>query len=173
MRLRRIAAVALAVPVAATVAWASDTPDPLPPGTRATRIVVEKHAHRLTLFAGSRTLRTYRVSLGRAPIGPKQRRGDLRTPEGLYRIDGRNLNSAYHRALHVSYPNTTDRARAAAHGWDPGGDIMVHGLRNDLRWLGPAHRLVDWTLGCIAVTDVEIDELARVVPDGTPIEIRP
>ena len=95
-----------------------------------------------------------------------------KTPEGLYRIDHHNPNSRFHRALHVSYPSPTDMSRAKAAGIDPRGEIIVHGIQNGLGWLGRAHRFVDWTTGCIAVTDLEIEELYRIVPDGTTIEIR-
>jgi murein L,D-transpeptidase YafK len=88
-------------------------------------------------------------------------------------IDGHNPGSAFHRALHVSYPSAVDVARARSGGYDPGGEIMVHGIQNGLGWIGRAHRLVDWTTGCIAVADQEIEELYRIVPDGTRIEINP
>ncbi|HBZ72737.1 MAG TPA: hypothetical protein DEP35_24575 [Deltaproteobacteria bacterium] len=136
-------------------------------------VVVEKKARRLTLFSAGSPVHTYAVALGVHPVGPKIQEGDDRTPEGSYVIDGRNYNSAYHLALHLSYPNATDRARAAALGVDPGGDIMIHGLPNGFGWLGPAHRKHDWTRGCIAVTDSEIDEIGGLVPDGTPVQIKP
>jgi murein L,D-transpeptidase YafK len=136
-------------------------------------VLIEKAARRLTLFSGGTPVRTYAVALGSQPVGPKIQQGDDRTPEGSYVIDGRNFHSAYHLALHISYPNAVDRDRAAALGVDPGGDIMIHGLPNGSGWLGPAHRERDWTEGCIAVTDSEIEEIARLVPDGTPVEIRP
>ena len=117
-------------------------------------------------------IKSYRVSLGRNPLGPKQQEGDKRTPEGLYRIDKRNEKSGFHRALHVSYPESRDFAAAAARGVSPGGDIMIHGLHNGLGWMGKLHRLVDWTAGCIAVTDPEIEEIWAAVPDGTPVEIK-
>jgi murein L,D-transpeptidase YafK len=88
-------------------------------------------------------------------------------------IDRHNPNSAFHLALHVSYPSAADSARAAAAGIPPGGDIMVHGMRNGFGWIGRAHLLVNWTTGCVAVTNAEMDELYRAVPDGTPITIRP
>jgi len=136
-------------------------------------VLIEKAARRLTLFSGGSPVRTYSIALGSQPVGPKIQQGDDRTPEGSYIIDSRNSNSAYHLALHLSYPNAADRARAAALGVDPGGDIMIHGLPNGFGWLGPAHRERDWTRGCIAVTDSEIEEIARLVSDGTPVEIRP
>lgn len=145
----------------------------LRPRVVADRVVVEKAARRLHLYAGERLLASYAVALGGRPQGHKQREGDGRTPEGLYRISGRNPGSRYHLALRVSYPDARDRARAAAAGVDPGGDIMIHGLPNGLGWLGRLHRLFDWTEGCIAVTNAEIEEIWHAVPDGTPIEIRP
>jgi murein L,D-transpeptidase YafK len=143
------------------------------PSGNVDAVLVEKAARRLTLMSSGGTVRTYRVALGREPVGPKVREGDNRTPEGSYIIDRRNPSSAFHLALHVSYPNPSDVKRAAALGVSPGADIMIHGIRNGLGWLGPAHRLLDWTRGCIAVTDAEIQEIARLVPDGTPVEIRP
>jgi murein L,D-transpeptidase YafK len=104
---------------------------------------------------------------------PKEREGDARTPEGLYAIDAKNDRSAYHKALHVSYPNAADRERAKSLGVSPGGAIMIHGLPNGIGWVGAGHRLYDWTLGCIAVTNDEIDEIWKTVPVCTPIEIRP
>jgi murein L,D-transpeptidase YafK len=141
--------------------------------TNADRILVEKGARRLTLFCAGRKLKEYRVALGFSPVGPKQREGDGRTPEGKYAIDFHKSDSAFHRALHISYPDAADSARAAEAGVAPGGDIMIHGLPNGFSALGPTHHLRDWTAGCIAVTDSEIDEIWGSVADGTPIEIRP
>ena len=145
----------------------------IPPTARADRVVIEKAARRLTLYSNGTVLRRFAVALGRSPEGPKLREGDNRTPEGIYSIDGRNADSRYHRALHVSYPNARDRERARAAGVSPGGDIMIHGIRRGFGWLGRFHRLIDWTHGCIAVTDDEIEEIWRAVPDGTTVEIRP
>lgn len=147
--------------------------DPLPPGVQADRILVRKALREMVLFRGGQPLKTYEIALGRGEPGPKRREGDNRTPEGTYRIDGRNPRSAYHLALHVSYPAPADVVAAKSRGEPPGGDIMVHGIRNGLGWLGTLHRRVDWTAGCVAVTDAEIEEIWRAVPDGTPIEIRP
>ena len=146
---------------------------PLPPNITASRIVVEKAARRLTLWSDGTSLKTYRVALGRAPIGPKEEEGDQRTPEGIYRIDFHKEDSDYHRALHVSYPEQRDIDRAAARGVSAGSDIMIHGIQNGKGWIGAFHRRTDWTAGCIAVTDFEIEEIWRAVSDGTPIEIRP
>lgn len=171
---RRIALLTLvAVLLAAGFAWLNRPFEPLPDGTHADRLLVEKSARRLIAYAGTRELRVYRIALGREPVGAKTREGDRRTPEGTYRIDGHNPASSFHRALHVSYPSPTDRDRARDAGVAPGGLVMVHGIHNGLGWIGRAQRLIDWTAGCIALTDPEIEELYRIVPDGTPIEIRP
>src|SRR5262245_47545056 len=136
-------------------------------------MLVEKAARRLTLLAGGKPIRSYRISLGGNPIGAKQQEGDERTPEGLYTINARNPNSSFHLSLQISYPNAKDRARAAAAGVNPGGLIMIHGIGNGLGWLGALHRLADWTDGCIAVTNAEIEEIWELVPVGTSVEIRP
>jgi len=154
-------------------AWSLSACRRTPLAESADRVVVEKAQRRLTLYHQGVALRSYQVALGFEPEGPKTREGDGRTPEGVYLIDRHKADSGYHLALHLSYPNAADRARAAALGVPPGGDIMIHGMRNGLGWLGPLHRLHDWTHGCIALSDAEIDEVAAAVPDGTPVEIRP
>ncbi|MBI1209295.1 MAG: L,D-transpeptidase family protein [Azospirillum sp.] len=141
--------------------------------TRMERIVVEKAAHRLHIYRPDEPPRTYQISLGGNPRGAKEQRGDKRTPEGVYLIVAKNPDSNYHRSLKISYPSPEDRARAQKRGIDPGDDIMIHGLPNGKGWIGDAHRTTDWTNGCIAVTDQEIDEIWRLVPVGTPIEIKP
>lgn len=171
MKLRKV--VAGAVLAAATgFAWAHWPPRPLPSKIAADHILVEKSLRRLSIYRGDQLIRIYQVSLG-DPAGPKRREGDRRTPEGRYFIDWRKPDSAFHRALHISYPSSLDQARAIATGVAPGGAIMIHGIRNGLGWLGRFHRLVDWTSGCIAVTNPEIEQLWEALPDGTPIEIRP
>jgi murein L,D-transpeptidase YafK len=167
MNILRIAiSAALLAAVSAGANLISAPPDPVD------KVLIEKAAHRLTLLFKGKPVRTYQVALGRSP-GPKERKGDLRTPEGLYQIDSRKADSSFHRALHVSYPNAADQARARAMGVDPGGDIMIHGIHNGLGWLGSLHRKIDWTKGCIAVTDKEIEEIWSMVNDGIPVEIRP
>jgi murein L,D-transpeptidase YafK len=136
-------------------------------------IVVIKAQHKLMLLSGDQVVKTYSVALGAGGLEPKRRQGDNRTPEGIYHIDFRNAASHYHLALHVSYPDQNDRESARKRGVSPGGDIMIHGLGEDFRDLGPKHYLSNWTAGCIAVTDEEIEEIWRLVPDGTQIEIRP
>ncbi|HEA26641.1 MAG TPA: hypothetical protein ENH92_05905 [Ectothiorhodospiraceae bacterium] len=142
-------------------------------GIVADKILVEKSSRTLTLFRNGVPLKSYSVALGGQPVGKKQLKGDGKTPEGDYIIDWHHPNSDFHLALHISYPNSTDVASAAARDTIPGGEIMIHGIRNGLGFIGPLHRLFDWTQGCVALTDAEIEELYRAVPDGTPIEIRP
>ena len=146
---------------------------PLPQDVVANRVLVEKAARRLTLFRDGALLKEYRVALGRVPEGPKECEGDQRTPEGVYTIDFHKPDSDYHLALHISYPAQGDIDRAAAQGLSAGSDIMIHGLPNGRGWPGRFHRQTDWTAGCIAVADFEIEEIYRAVPDGTPVEIRP
>lgn len=147
--------------------------DPLPANTRVDRILILKAQRQLQLLSGEKVVRTYKIALGTNPVGPKERQGDGKTPEGIYTISGRNPESSYHRSLRVSYPNADDLARARKMGINPGGDIFIHGITNGYGWVGVGHRLKDWTLGCIAVTNDEIEEIWRVVPNGTVVEIRP
>jgi murein L,D-transpeptidase YafK len=146
---------------------------PLPPIGLADSIVVEKKAHMLTLFRDGKPMRTYLVALGGNPRGDKLSAGDRRTPEGLFYIDSRQPNSKYHLALHISYPDATHRARSLAAGMEPGGDIMIHGLPNGLGAAGATHRVNDWTNGCVALTDEEIEQIWSAVPIGTPVQIKP
>jgi len=139
----------------------------------ADSIVVEKGQHRLSLYRQGTLLRTYLVALGQQPVGDKVRIGDKRTPEGLFHIEARNAQSRYHRALRISYPDAAHRARARSLGVSAGGDIMIHGLPSRQAWVGARHRDFDWTEGCIAVTNQEIDEIFTAVPVGTPILIKP
>ncbi len=145
----------------------------LSPGVLADQIVVLKEQRKLLLLKDGSILKEYRIALGGNPIGHKTQEGDSRTPEGRYIIDYRKPDSAYHRALHISYPNDADRAQAGARGVDPGGLIMIHGLPNGRGIVGRWHRVNDWTLGCIAVTNWEIEEIWQTVVDGTPIDIKP
>lgn len=146
---------------------------PRSPALLADRVVVHKAERELLLVTEGKILKRYRIALGGHPQGHKTQEGDRRTPEGVYRIAGRNPRSAYHLSLRISYPNEDDRIQAARRGVSPGGDIMIHGLPNGFGWIGRWHRWADWTAGCIAVTDSEIEEIWRSVPDGTPVEIKP
>ena len=139
----------------------------------ADKILIEKGKRKMTLFSNGKVLRTYKIALGGNPNGPKERQGDNKTPEGIYFIDSRNMDSRYHLSLHISYPNEKDRKRARELGVSPGGNIMIHGIKNGYAWIGDHHAGFDWTNGCIAVTDEEIEEIERLVPDGTMVEIRP
>jgi murein L,D-transpeptidase YafK len=139
----------------------------------ADRIEVFKNMHELILYRDGKALKHYRISIGGNPVGPKRQQGDHRTPEGSYVIDFHKPDSAYHLALHISYPNDEDRRRAALRGVSPGGSVMIHGLPNGWPGFIFIHRHRDWTDGCIAVTDPEIEQIAAAVPDGTPIVIHP
>jgi murein L,D-transpeptidase YafK len=140
---------------------------------RADRVVIVKSQRTLTLLRQGKVLKIYKVALGGEPRGPKTRQGDNKTPEGLYTIDSRNPHSQFHLALHISYPNAADRVRAKERGVDPGGAIMIHGLPRGFAALGPLHRQTDWTEGCVAVTNAEIEEIWSLVPLGTTVEIKP
>jgi murein L,D-transpeptidase YafK len=137
------------------------------------KIVIEKKARRLMLISKGEVLKAYKIALGGNPIGPKERQGDNKTPEGTYIIDSRNRDSRYHRSLHISYPNEKDRKRAKELGVSPGGNIMIHGIKNGFSWVGDSQAEVDWTKGCVAVTDEEIEEIDKLAPNGTIVEIRP
>ncbi len=140
---------------------------------QADRVLVLKSEQNMLLMKNGEVLKSYRVALGRQPVGRKLCRGDCRTPEGTYILDHRNSHSRFYRSIHISYPNSTDVARARKKGASPGRDIMIHGLPKGFEDLGDVHTARNWTKGCIAVSNDEIDEIWRLVPDGTPIEIRP
>lgn len=143
------------------------------PALHADRVLVLKKERTLHLLSHGNVIKSYKVALGGDPLGPKARQGDHKTPEGTYILDSRNARSQFYRSIHISYPNAQERAAARRAGVSPGGDVFVHGLPNGYRWIGAAHRTKDWTDGCIAVTDEEMDEIWSAVADGTPIEIRP
>ena len=175
MWLRQIAVFAAALVAAAAGLCAFDyarAPVRAAPTAATDRIVVDKTARRMSLFKDGKEVRRYRVALGRGGPGAKREEGDGRVPEGVYTIAGRNPDSAYHLSLRIGYPTPAEARAAHRRGVDPGGDIMIHGIANGLGWIGGAHRLIDWTQGCIAVTDSEVEEIWRLVPDGTEIEIR-
>jgi murein L,D-transpeptidase YafK len=140
---------------------------------KADRILVLKSKRELLLLRGGVVLKSYPIALGPHPKGPKRRRGDGRTPEGLYVIDYRFSHTPYHLALHISYPNAADRAWARRHGVSPGGEIVIHGMPAWYGHLDPVRFFRDWTNGCIAVGNIAIEEIWHAVDDGTPIEIRP
>ena len=137
------------------------------------RVVVSKTQRRLALYAGDDEIASYRVALGSDPTGHKTFRGDSRTPEGQYTLNYRNAQSDFYKSIHISYPNEEDLAAATEADVPAGGNVMIHGLPNGREWAGPLYNLHDWTDGCIAVTNRELEEIWRAVPDGTPIEIEP
>jgi murein L,D-transpeptidase YafK len=145
----------------------------IPQPNNADRVLVLKHQHLLQLLRGGKIIKEYKVALGGSPVGPKTQQGDHKTPEGTYVLDSRNAHSQFYKSLHISYPSPAQMAAAKRRGISPGGDVYVHGLPARYRSVGAAHRLYDWTDGCVAVTDEEMDEIWLAVADGTPIEIRP
>lgn len=166
-----VAACSSAPPEAVVQSPGGGLTGPAPERLVADYLLVDKSDRTLTAYSGGYAIRTYRgIRFGDAPLGHKRFEGDERTPEGVYTIDTRNPQSSYHLSLRVSYPNETDRAYAAQYGRSPGGDIFIHGQPNG--YAGPALRY-DWTDGCIALSNAEIEELWQLVPDGTTIEIRP
>lgn len=145
----------------------------LPGDAEIDRIVVCKSKRQMMVYSSGELLKIYRISLGRQPVGAKEFEGDRKTPEGVYFINDRNPNSGYHKNLGISYPDRDDLENANRLGKPAGGDIKIHGLRNKAGFVGKFHRLCDWTMGCIAVTDKEIDELYGAVKIGAQIEIKP
>jgi murein L,D-transpeptidase YafK len=141
--------------------------------TQADKIIILKSARSMTLLSGGKVLKIYKVALGAVPVGPKRLEGDHKTPEGDYVIDAKNPHSQFHLSLHISYPSTADQQRARSQGLRPGGAIMIHGLARPFAYLGPLHRQTDWTDGCVAVTNAEIEEIWKLIPVGTRVEIRP
>jgi len=124
-------------------------------------ILVEKSARRMTLYEDGEAVATYRIALGFAPVGDKVRRGDGRTPEGRYAIDWKNAGSQFHLSLRISYPDAADRAAASVAGVDPGGDIFIHGTPGRAKPYRDDEWIADWTLGCVAVTNDEIESRGR------------
>lgn len=157
--------------------WQTWRPAPVatavPEHTRFDRLVVHKAQRKLEAYAGGQLVKTYDIALGKVPTGAKQIEGDKKTPEGLYTIADKNPNSGYHKNLGISYPQAKDRALARQLGAPPGHSIKIHGLPNYLPDMGRLHLTSDWTDGCIAVTNEDVDELFLAVPVGTPIDIQP
>lgn len=143
----------------------------LPNGTVIDKLVVYKDKRKMEAYEGATLIKTYDIALGKNPVGHKQFEGDNKTPEGSYTINARNPNSGYHKNLGVSYPNAADKAFAEKEGKSPGGNIKIHGLRNGNGYIGKFHRLKDWTAGCIAVTNDEVDELYAAVKKDAEIII--
>lgn len=136
------------------------------------RILIDKSDRTLIAYEKGKVVASMKVALGRDPVGPKEREGDNRTPEGVYPIVMHKTDSGYYRALKLGYPTPAQALKAKAKGIEPGDDIMIHGIRNGFGWIGGLHRTADWTRGCVAVTDGEMIWLFQSVSDGTPVEIR-
>ncbi|MBC8985081.1 L,D-transpeptidase family protein [Pedobacter sp. N36a] len=150
------------------------SPEPeLPANAEIDSLVVYKSKKQLLAYAGGQPIKTYQISLGATPQGHKTYEGDQKTPEGRYTINAKNAKSGYHKNLGVSYPNEQDIAKAKTLGKAPGGDIKIHGLRNGLGAIHKLQRLYNWTNGCMALTNPEVDELYASVKLGTPINIKP
>jgi len=136
-------------------------------------LVVRKSLRRLYLMDGDKVVRSYKIALGLEPVGPKERDGDFRTPEGWYRLARRNPRSDYFLSIQISYPNAQDMQRARLHHWQTGGSIMIHGLPNRLKNSPRYYQHNDWTDGCIAVSDADMVEIWLLTHDGMPIDILP
>ncbi len=137
------------------------------------KLIVYKSKHQLFTYTNDTLVKTYQISIGKNPIGHKEFEGDKKTPEGNYTINSKNPNSGWHKNLGISYPNAADAEYAKSLGKLPGGDIKIHALRNGFGFIGKLHRSFDWTNGCIAVTNEEIDELYDAIKIGAVIEIQP
>jgi murein L,D-transpeptidase YafK len=140
---------------------------------KADMVRVVKSEKRLDLLKEDEILASYPVKFGADPEGHKQQQGDERTPEGLYFLTYKNSKSAFYRSIHISYPNAVDQEKARSLGVDPGGDIMIHGQANGWEWAGFLTQLVNWTDGCIALTNGNMDLVWDAIDSGTPIEILP
>ena len=137
------------------------------------KILVLKSARQLQLISNGKPIRTYRISLGKQPKGPKTREGDKRTPEGLYWVDWRKKSEKFNLAMHISYPNISDAAQARREGVSPGSMIMIHGTPDTEENPENLFHTLDWTDGCIAMKNVEMREVWNLTKDGTMVEIRP
>ena len=153
------------------IVWYWYPATPLPKGTIIDKLVVRKSERKMEAYSEGNLIKTYDIALGKDPVGHKQFEGDNKTPEGIYIINDRNPRSAYYKNLGVSYPNATDKANALKLGKSPGADIKIHGLRNYRGYMGKLHKMKDWTAGCIAVTNDEMDELYATVKQNAEIEI--
>jgi murein L,D-transpeptidase YafK len=165
--LRLVLAIALLAVLVAPAAFAAMGLDP------AEEMLVVKSERRLYLLRGGAPFKSYRIALGLDPVGHKEREGDFRTPEGRYRLDGRNPSSDYYLSLHVSYPNANDLKHARSRHWQPGGSIMIHGMPNIPKHPLDYYRRADWTNGCIALSNDDMLEVWLLSRPDMPIEIRP
>lgn len=173
MKFKKILKLFIVLFIISIIIYSSYPEKKLSNNAKIDKIIVLKSKRELNVFSKEILLKTYKISLGSQPIGKKEFEGDKKTPEGLYFINDKNFNSGYYKNLGISYPNKNDIEHAKILNKPPGGNIKIHGLKNKTGFIGKFHRFYDWTLGCIAVTNDEIDELFNSVKIGTPIEIKP
>jgi murein L,D-transpeptidase YafK len=147
--------------------------NPIDKSIKIDKIIIEKSKRELQVYSHDKLIKTYKISLGRNSVGKKEFEGDKKTPEGQYIINDKNPNSGYYKNLGISYPNKKDNENANRIGKNPGGQIKIHGIKNGFGWIGKLHLLMDWTAGCIALTNKEIDELYEIIKVGTPVIIKP
>jgi murein L,D-transpeptidase YafK len=136
-------------------------------------ILIEKEKRLMSLYKTGTLLKQYKIALGFSPEGHKTKQGDGKTPEGIYSIVYKNPKSTYHLSLKISYPSISDVEEAKSKNVNPGGDIMIHGVRKNFAWMGKYHLILDWTRGCIAVSNDEIEEIYKATTEGTKVEIKP
>ena len=158
---------------AGVAAWYFNQGDPVPEDVEFDLLIVRKKHRQMLAYSKGKLIKRYSISLGKSPEGPKQFEGDNKTPEGIYRIDSKNAQSAFHKNLGISYPSQDDCERAKKEDKKPGKDIKIHGLRNGSGYIGKFHRFTDWTAGCVALTNEEMDEVFAHTPVGIPIKILP
>jgi murein L,D-transpeptidase YafK len=173
MKTKRLISIILVISLMTLTAYYFYPENPLPLNTKIDSLVVYKSKRVLQAYSNGQVIKIYKISLGKHPIGDKEFEGDKRTPEGLYFINDKNSNSGYYKNLGISYPNKNDIKQSKELGKSTGGDVKIHGLRNGLGLLGKLQRWIDWTAGCIALTDQEVEELYNAVAIGTPIDIKP
>ena len=160
----------LIIPIGIAI-WYWYPVSPLPKGTVINKLVVYKSKRKMEAYSGTDLIKVYNIALGKNPVGHKEFEGDNKTPEGIYIINARNPHSGYHKNLGISYPNEIDKSNAKKMGKSPGGQIKIHGLPNGRGYIGKLHYRKDWTAGCIAVNNDEIDQLYATVITGATIEI--
>ena len=149
----------------------SENKQAMPTSIMIDKVFVDKSARTLQLLSDDKVIKSYHIALGGNPVGHKQQQGDQRTPVGNYTLDYKNEKSGYYRSIHVSYPNAADKARAKSRGVSAGGDIMIHGQKNGFGAFGILNQQRDWTEGCMAVTNDDMDEIMAAVKIGIAIEI--
>lgn len=173
MRIKKISALVILLLLIVTILYYYYPEEKLPKEAQVDFILVSKSKRELMAYSKGELLKTYKISLGRNPIGDKEFEGDKKTPEGVYFINAKNAQSGYYKNLGISYPNNEDIAYSRKLGKSTGGDVKIHGIKNGIGFIGKFHRWYDWTAGCIALTNEEVDELYNSVNIGTKIEIKP